>query len=96
MASSNVGENETALWLHNKLGSTDDLWSGRSICSQLSKEKLQHIIGCFRSLQPHVKVKLLLSFLHLQKRKIAEDGEVSLSVVASTTSEPTQLNLAVH
>lgn len=65
-------ENETALWLHNKLGSTDDLWSGRSISSQISKERLQDILGCFRSLQAHVKVKLLLSFLHILRRNVAE------------------------
>lgn len=65
-------ENETALWLHNKLGSTDDLWSGRSICTQITKERLNDIIGCFISLQPHVKVKLLLSLLHVVKRNVAE------------------------
>ena len=65
-------EGDTALWLHNKLGSTDDLWSGGSICSQLSREKLLSIQDCFHSLQPYVKVKLMLSFLHLQKRKVEE------------------------
>ncbi|XP_041368782.1 negative elongation factor A-like [Gigantopelta aegis] len=60
----------TALWLHNKLGSTDDLWSGRTICSQLSQERLQSIEECFHTLQPHVKVKLLLSFLHILRRNI--------------------------
>lgn len=65
-------DNDTALWLHNKLGSTDDLWSGRSISSQLTKEKLVDILRCFRSLQAHVKVKLLLSFLHVVRRNVAE------------------------
>lgn len=65
-------ENDTAQWLHNKLGSTDDLWSGRSISSQLTIEKLQDIKGCFRSLQAHVKVKLLLSFLHIVRRNVAQ------------------------
>ncbi|XP_050398986.1 negative elongation factor A [Patella vulgata] len=59
---------DTALWLHNKLGSTDDLWSGRTICSQLSQERLQSIQECFHTLQPHVKVKLLLAFLHMPRR----------------------------
>ena len=71
-------EGETALWLHNKLGSTDDLWSGRSICSQINKERLQDIVGCFRSLQAHVKVKLLLSFLHIVRRNVA-DSEVFIT-----------------
>ena len=65
-------EGDTALWLHNKLGSTDDLWSGASICSQLSRDKLLSIHDCFHNLQPYVKVKLMLSFLHLPKRSLEE------------------------
>ena len=65
-------EADTALWLHNKLGSTDDLWSGSSICSQLSREKLLNISECFHNLQPYVKVKLMLSFLHIHKRNLEE------------------------
>ncbi|XP_067657298.1 negative elongation factor A-like [Haliotis asinina] len=63
-----MASGDTALWLHNKLGSTDDLWSGRTICSQLSKERLLSILECFHTLQPHVKVKLMLSFLHVPRR----------------------------
>ncbi|XP_052227366.1 negative elongation factor A-like [Dreissena polymorpha] len=61
---------DTALWLHNKLGSTDDLWSGKTICAQLSQDKLQSIRGCFHTLQPHVKVKLMMSFLHIPRRNV--------------------------
>ncbi|KAL4231717.1 hypothetical protein ACF0H5_009293 [Mactra antiquata] len=61
---------DTALWLHNKLGSTDDLWSGKTICSQLSQDKLQNIHSCFHTLQPHVKAKLMLSFLHIPRRNV--------------------------
>lgn len=66
----NMAAGDTALWLHNKLGSTDDLWSGKSICSQLSQEKLISILDCFHALQSHVKVKLLLSFIHIPRRSI--------------------------
>ena len=65
-------DGDVALWLHNKLGSTDDLWSGSSICSQLSREKLLSIQECFHNLQPYVKVKLMLAFLHVPKRQIEE------------------------
>ena len=65
-------DGDTAVWLHNKLGSTDDLWSGSSICSHLTRERLLSIQECFQHLQPHVKVKLMLSFLHLPKRSIEE------------------------
>jgi negative elongation factor A len=65
-------EGDVALWLHNKLGSTDDLWSGSSICSQLTHERLVLIRDCFHNLQPHVKVKLLLSLLHIPKRNVEQ------------------------
>ncbi|CAG2227415.1 NELFA [Mytilus edulis] len=63
---------DTALWLHNKLGSTDDLWSGKTICSQINQAKLQNIQACYNALQPHVKVKLMLSFLHLPRRNVEQ------------------------
>ena len=63
---------DAAVWLHNKLGSTDDLWSGSSICSHMTRERLLSIQECFQHLQPHVKVKLMLSFLHLPKRSVEE------------------------
>ncbi|RUS82923.1 hypothetical protein EGW08_009307 [Elysia chlorotica] len=63
---------DTALWLHNKLGSTDDLWSGKSICSQITHAKLLNIQECFHALQSHVKVKLLLSFLHIARRNVEQ------------------------
>jgi len=63
---------DAAVWLHNKLGSTDDLWSGSSICSHMTRDRLLSIQECFQHLQPHVKVKLMLSFLHLPKRSIEE------------------------
>ncbi|XP_059151208.1 negative elongation factor A-like [Physella acuta] len=73
---------DTALWLHNKLGSTDDLWSGKSICSQLSREKLLNIQDCFHALQSHVKVKLLLSFLHIPRRNV-EQWQADLEEIIS-------------
>ncbi|XP_013392050.1 negative elongation factor A [Lingula anatina] len=78
-------EGDTALWLHNKLGSTDDFWSGRSICSQLTQDKLQSILGCFQALQPHVKVKLMLSFLHLARRNV-EEWKVDLEEILELAS----------
>ena len=65
-------EGDITSWLQNKLGSTDDLWSGASICAQLSRGKLLSIQDCFKNLQPHVKVKLMLGFLHLSKRHVDE------------------------
>ena len=61
-------ESEITVWLNNKLGSTDDFWSGISISSRLTKDRLMSAIQYFRSLQAHVKVKLLLAFLHVPRR----------------------------
>lgn len=63
---------DTALWLHNKLGNTNDQWIGKTIISQLNKEKLRNIRNCFIDLQPQVKLKLLLSFVHIAKRNVED------------------------
>lgn len=73
----NMAAGDTAIWLHNKLGSIDDLWSGKTISSQLSVEKLQSIQLCFHALQPHVKVKLMLSFLYIHRRNVEEVSKQS-------------------
>lgn len=63
---------DTALWLHNKLGTTNDQWIGKTIISQLNKEKLRNIKNCFTDLTPQVKLKLLLSFVHIARRNVEE------------------------
>ncbi|XP_015910355.1 negative elongation factor A isoform X2 [Parasteatoda tepidariorum] len=67
-----VRDSDTSLWLHNKLGTSNDLWSGGSICSQLNQDVLRNIRECFIELQPQVKLKLLLSFLHIPRRNVEE------------------------
>lgn len=67
-----TGDFGTSLWLHNKLGSSTDQWSGRTIVFQLSKEKLINIRDCFVDLQPQVKLKLLLAMVHIAKRNVEE------------------------
>lgn len=62
----------TALWLHNKLGASNDPWSGRTIVFQLNQEKLRNIRDCYADLQPQVKLKLLLSILHISRRNVEE------------------------
>jgi negative elongation factor A len=60
------------LWLHNKLGISNDSWTGGSICSQLNAEVLRNIKDCFPDLQTQVKLKLLLSFFHIPRRNLEE------------------------
>ncbi|XP_070565176.1 negative elongation factor A-like [Ptychodera flava] len=68
-----VRESDTSLWLHNKLGDNDDLWSGiSSFSSQLNRDVLQNIQTCFLASQTQVKLKLLLSFLHMHRRNVEE------------------------
>ncbi|KAI1303028.1 Negative elongation factor A [Halotydeus destructor] len=69
---SNLNISDTSLWLHNKLGTSNDLWSGSSICSQLTSDVLRNIRDCYHNLQSQVKLKLLLAFLHIPRRNIEE------------------------
>lgn len=66
-----VRDNDTSLWLHNKLGSNES-WTSGSISSQLSAEVLRNVKECFIDLQTQVKLKLLLSFFHIPRRNIEE------------------------
>lgn len=68
----NVRDSDTSLWLHNKLGISNDSWTGGSICSQLNAEVLRNIKDCFPDLQTQVKLKLLLSFFHIPRRNLEE------------------------
>ena len=67
-----VRDSDTSLWLHNKLGTSNDSWAGGSICSQLNSEVLKNIQGCFLELQTQVKLKFLLSFFQLSRRNLEE------------------------
>lgn len=71
-ANTTIKDEDVAFWLHNKLGSHADLWSSYSISSTLTREHLQSIKSIPWSLEALVKVKLLLSFIHVPKRNIAE------------------------
>ena len=68
----NVRESDTSLWLHNKLGTSNDSWIAGSICSQLNAEILSNIKDCFIDLQTQVKLKLLLAIFHIPKRNLDE------------------------
>ncbi|GCB69702.1 hypothetical protein scyTo_0010609 [Scyliorhinus torazame] len=65
-------ESDTGLWLHNKLGSADELWAPPSIASLLTKDVVDNIRVCFHGLSSAVKLKLLLGILHLPKRTVDE------------------------
>ena len=41
-------QSDTSLWLHNKLGTSNDSWTGGSIVSQLNPELLNKIQNCFQ------------------------------------------------
>jgi negative elongation factor A len=68
----NSKDEDVAFWLHNKLGSHADLWSSFSISSTLTQEHLLSIKSILWTLDTLVKVKLLLSFIHIPKRNITE------------------------
>lgn len=83
----NVRDSDTSLWLHNKLGTSNDSWTGSSICSQLNAEVLRNIKDCFPDLQTQVKLKLLLSFFHIPRRNVEEvSALVYLGIFVFSTS----------
>ncbi|KAG8137736.1 putative Negative elongation factor A-like protein [Naja naja] len=65
-------ESDTGLWLHNKLGSADELWAPPSIASLLTASVIDNICLCFHGLSSPVKLKLLLGVLHLPRRAVDE------------------------
>lgn len=77
----NVRDSDTSLWLHNKLGISNDSWTGGSICSQLNAEVLRNIKDCFPDLQTQVKLKLLLSFFHIPRRNLEEVCKINFSII---------------
>lgn len=73
-------ESDTGLWLHNKLGSADELWAPPSIASLLTKDVVDNIRVCFHGLSSAVKLKLLLGILHLPKRTV-DEMKISLTEI---------------
>jgi len=76
-----VRDSDISLWLHNKLGTTNDTWISGSICTQLTSDVLRNIKDCFPDLQTQVKLKLLLSFFHIPRRNIAEVYQLILQII---------------
>ncbi|XP_056298615.1 negative elongation factor A [Pseudoliparis swirei] len=89
-------DSDTGLWLHNKLGSTDELWTPPSIASLLTVSVIDNIRLCFSTLSPPVKLKLLLGMLHLPRRTVDEMKEALSEIIqlATVDSEPWVLMVA--
>lgn len=84
-------ESDTGLWLHNKLGATDELWAPPSIASLLTAAVIDNIRLCFHRLSSAVKLKLLLGTLHLPRRTVDEvraRAGAQLSLPAGTGAVP--------
>lgn len=85
----NVRDSDTSLWLHNKLGTSNDSWISGSICTQLNKEVLRNIKECFADLQTQVKLKLLLSLFHIPRR-LVEEVIITINQTTTTTTTTTK------
>ncbi|XP_036982804.2 negative elongation factor A isoform X2 [Artibeus jamaicensis] len=89
-------ESDTGLWLHNKLGATDELWAPPSIASLLTPAVIDNIRLCFHGLSSAVKLKLLLGTLHLPRRTVDEMKGALTEVIqlATLDSDPWVLMVA--
>ncbi|CAN0107020.1 negative elongation factor A isoform X1 [Lampetra fluviatilis] len=83
-----VRESDTSLWLHNKLGSPDELWTPSSIVSLLTKDVIRNIQECFHALSSPVKLKLLLGVLHLPRRTVDEMKSALGIILTLARSDP--------
>ncbi len=73
-----TGKDDTTLWLHNKLGSQNHMWSSATIATQYTNDKLASIKDCFNNLDSLVKMRFFLSLLHISKRNM-DDVSVFIS-----------------
>lgn len=80
-------ESDTGLWLHNKLGATDELWAPPSIASLLTAAVIDNIRLCFHGLSSAVKLKLLLGTLHLPRRTVDEVRLAAVGARAAPSSD---------
>uniref|UniRef100_G3T1B9 Negative elongation factor complex member A n=1 Tax=Loxodonta africana TaxID=9785 RepID=G3T1B9_LOXAF len=88
-------ESDTGLWLHNKLGATDELWAPPSIASLLTAAVIDNIRLCFHGLSSAVKLKLLLGTLH--PRRTVDEMKGALTEIiqlATLDSDPWVLMVA--
>ncbi|XP_070607558.1 negative elongation factor A [Erythrolamprus reginae] len=81
-------ESDTGLWLHNKLGSADELWAPPSIGSLLTASVIDNIRLCFHGLSSPVKLKLLLGVLHLPRRAVDEMKSALTEIIQLATLDP--------
>ncbi|XP_063780849.1 negative elongation factor A isoform X2 [Pseudophryne corroboree] len=89
-------ESDTGLWLHNKLGSADELWAPPSIASLLTASVIDNVRLCFHNLSSAVKLKLLLGILHLPRRTVDEMKMALTEIIqlATLDSDPWILMVA--
>ncbi|XP_053560189.1 negative elongation factor A [Bombina bombina] len=89
-------ESDTGLWLHNKLGSPDELWTPPSIASLLTASVIDNVRLCFHNLSSAVKLKLLLGMLHLPRRTVDEMKGALTEIIqlATLDSDPWILMVA--
>lgn len=76
-----IMELDTSLWLHNKLGNDDNLWSTGGIASQFTKTVLQNTYDIFVQLDTRMKIKTLLSFLEIPLRNMQEFQHLLMQII---------------
>ena len=61
-------KDDTAFWLHNKLGSVSQLWNNNcftTVVSHYSIDRLLSTKECFQNLDSIVKIKFFISLFYI-------------------------------
>lgn len=75
-------ETDTALWLYNKIGNDEELWSSGGITSVFTADLLRSIYDVFLELKPKMKSKILLSFLEIPMRQVEEFKDILSEIIS--------------
>ncbi len=70
-----ASKDDTALWLHNKLGSASQSWNNNCYTTVVSHYTIDRLIStkeCFQNLDSFVKIKFLLSLFYIPKKNYEE------------------------
>lgn len=83
------------LWLLQKLGPLGMEWTSNSVVTHINEEILSRIRESFTMFNEDLKIKILLTFLHMSRRSLTEVNNQSLSLLLSLKSLLTSIMFCI-